>query len=109
MHQVNDLSLNLSPSLNDADLYDRISPFYWSSNPFDFRLMKVYTLQNTDCCGGDYISVFTSMDAVLERLKITAHHEQFDVCEVYKIECHDVITLEEQQDRTKRVIKASSK
>lgn len=71
--------------------------------------MKVYTLHNSDCCGGDYISVFSSMEAVLERLKITAHHESFDLCETYKIECHDVTTLEEQQDRTKRVISASSK
>ena len=71
--------------------------------------MKVYTLQNTDCCGGDYIQVYTSMAAVLERLKITAHHEHFDVCESYKIECHDVTTLDEQKQRTDRVIGASTK
>lgn len=52
----------------------------------------------------DIIQVFESMDAVLERLKITAHLEHFDLCETYKIECHEITTLEKQKEITQRVV-----
>lgn len=72
--------------------------------------MKVFTLHNSDCCGGDYISVYDSLEAVIERLKITAHHQHnYDLEDTYKIECQEVVTLQEQQDRTQRVIANSIK
>ena len=65
--------------------------------------MKVYTLHHTDMFGGDYISCFDSLDAVLERLKITTFCNGMDEDDKYTIEVHDLTTLDEQQERTNTV------
>ena len=64
--------------------------------------MKVYTLHHTDMFGGDYITCFDSMDAVIKRLEIHAMCG-IDDDDKYIIEVHDVTTLDQQTERTNNV------
>ena len=65
--------------------------------------MKVYTLHHTDMFGGDFITCFDSLDAVLERMKITSLCNGMDDDDKYTIEVHDVTTLDQQTERTNTV------
>ena len=67
--------------------------------------MKVYTLRYSDCFGGEHVSVFESLNALIKRLEITAlRSDSFDEGESYHIECDEVVTLLEQTLRTNRFI-----
>ena len=65
--------------------------------------MKVYTLHHTDMFGGDFISCFDSLDAVLERMTINSLCQGMDDDDKYTIEVHDLTTLAQQTARTNSV------
>ena len=72
--------------------------------------MQVYVLKfECGCTGHSYIQVFENMDAVIDRLRITAHHDSMDSDETYTITCSDVTTEAEQRERTQRIMEHSIK
>ena len=72
--------------------------------------MQVYVLKfDCPCTGHSYIQVFENLDAVIDRLRITAHHDNMDSDETYTIECCDVTTEVEQKERTQRILEQSIK
>lgn len=72
--------------------------------------MQVYVLKfECGCSGHSYIQVFENMNAVIDRLRITAHHDSMDSDETYTIECCDVTTEAEQSERTQSIIGHSIK